>query len=45
MVVIGENHAYGINEDTPTTLRQFITSMKLPFLIIPPETNLEALEY
>jgi hypothetical protein len=45
MVIIGENHAYGINEDTPITLRQFITSMNLPFLIIPQETDVEALEY
>ena len=45
MVIIGESQAYDINEDTSFTLREFITDMKLPFLIVPEEVNVEALEY
>jgi hypothetical protein len=45
MVIISENQAYDINEDRAVTLRQFITEMKLPFLIIPDEVNVHALEY
>jgi hypothetical protein len=45
MVIIGEGQAYDINDDTSFTLREFITDMKLPFLIVPDKVNVEALEY
>src|SRR5688572_29783425 len=45
MVIIGENQANDINESRSFTLGQFITDMKLPFLIVPEEVNVEALQY
>ena len=45
MVIIGEGQAYDISEGRPFTLREFITDMKLPFLIVPEEVNVEALDY
>jgi nucleotide-binding universal stress UspA family protein len=45
MVIIGESQAYDINEGRSFTLWQFITDMKLPFLIVPDEVNVEALQY
>jgi hypothetical protein len=45
MVIIGESQANNIKDDTSFTLGEFITDMKLPFLIVPDEVNVEALEY
>ena len=44
MVVIGERQANDIDEHRSLTLREFITNMKLPFLIIPEESTVELLQ-
>lgn len=44
MVVIGERQANDIDEHRSLTLREFISDMKLPFLIIPEEAKVEALQ-
>jgi nucleotide-binding universal stress UspA family protein len=41
MVVIGENQANNIDEHRALTVREFISNMKLPFLIIPEESTVE----
>lgn len=44
MVVIGEKHANEIDEHLSLTLHEFISKMKLPFLIIPEELTVEMLQ-
>jgi hypothetical protein len=44
MVIIGENQANDINEERSFTLGEFITQMNLPFVIVPAEVNVEALQ-
>lgn len=41
MIVIGERQANDIDEHMSLTLREFISNMKLPFLIIPEESTVE----
>lgn len=41
MVVIGETQANDIDEHRSLTLSEFISNMKLPFLIIPEESSVE----
>jgi nucleotide-binding universal stress UspA family protein len=41
MVVIGERQANDIDEHRALTVREFISNMKLPFLIIPEESKVE----
>jgi nucleotide-binding universal stress UspA family protein len=41
MVVIGERQANDIDEHRALTVREFISNMKLPFLIIPEESTVE----
>ena len=43
MVVIGERQANDIDEHRSLTLREFISNMKLPFLIIPEESPVEVI--
>jgi nucleotide-binding universal stress UspA family protein len=43
MVVVGERQANDIDEHRSLSLREFISNMKLPFLIIPEESPVEVI--